>query len=72
MLYDLVSKKTNKLHVVDDEVLNLLKEKGLLKLYVITAQYETKAVIPEEIVLKTTKDINTKKNTNDRKRKENI
>lgn len=52
MIYELTSKKTGKVSVVDQETYETLKENGSLKKYTIAQVHKPKTVVPEEIIVK--------------------
>lgn len=51
-MYELKSKKTGKISVVDQEIYDLIKSKNELKKYIIEKQHKSVKIIPEEIITK--------------------
>lgn len=56
MMYELTSKKTGKISVVDEETYLLLSESNELKKYKIEQLAEPVKVVPEEIIKRTSKN----------------
>jgi len=55
MIRELKSKKTGKIHIVDDETYQQLSEKGTLKKYTVIQEHIKKMIIPDELIKKVTK-----------------